>query len=185
MLVPTHANRRQHQLAVVSNCQRGANVHRAVCGHHFLRRFGLFAKMNCRLVGVVFQKVWRFLKTEPAQCAARIHVPRTGRVLRPFAEVVRHVLNKRTTDGQSLSRFACRDLSGSSIDFAEPRKGAVTLRREAVSRSRASIRRRRVSDFVNLASRMRLDRSLLGELSYTERLAAPLGDEESRFRTFL
>jgi len=79
--VPTHANRREHQLAVVSNCQRGANIHGALSGVYFLRRFGLFKKMDSSFVAVVRQKVRRFFKTETAQCAARVHVPWSRRVL--------------------------------------------------------------------------------------------------------
>jgi hypothetical protein len=46
--------------------------------------------MNGDFIGVVIQKMWRFLETETAQSAARVHVPRSGRILRLFAEFVRH-----------------------------------------------------------------------------------------------
>jgi len=39
--------------SVVSDCERGANVHGALCGRHFLWRFWLFRKMNGSLIAVI------------------------------------------------------------------------------------------------------------------------------------
>jgi len=92
--------------SVISDCQRGANVHGALCGGHFLWRFWLFRKMNGSLIAVIRQKSRRFLETETAQRAAGVHVPRPRHVLGLFAQFVRHNLNKRMADGEeSYFRF--------------------------------------------------------------------------------
>src|SRR5439155_23993833 len=69
------------ELSVISDCQSWTNVQCALSSRHFLWRFGLFKKMNASLVAVVRYKIWRFLKTETAQRAARVHIPLSRRVL--------------------------------------------------------------------------------------------------------
>ena len=77
-------------LAVVSDRERRANVHGPFCGRSFLGRFRLFKKMNSGFVAIVRDEIRRFLETHSAQCAARVHIPLTGRVLGLFAQIVRH-----------------------------------------------------------------------------------------------
>jgi hypothetical protein len=79
-------------LAIVPDCERRADIHGTLRGGDFLRRFGLFKKMNGSLVAVVRNKIRRFFETETTQGAARIHVPLSGRVLGLFAQSVCHVL---------------------------------------------------------------------------------------------
>jgi hypothetical protein len=51
--------------------------------------------MNGSLVAIVSDEIRRFFETHPAQRAACVHVPLSRRVLRLFAQFVRHDLSKR------------------------------------------------------------------------------------------
>jgi len=51
--------------------------------------------MNSSFVAIIRDKTWRFLETETAQRAARVHIPRSRRVLRLSAQLVRDDLNER------------------------------------------------------------------------------------------
>src|SRR5437773_3622206 len=77
-------------LPIVSDRQSWANIHGTLSGIHFLRRLGLFKKMNSGFVAIVRDEIRRFFKTKAAQCAARVHVPLARRVLGLFAQIVRH-----------------------------------------------------------------------------------------------
>ena len=81
---------RRLELAVVSDRERWANAHGALCGGHLFWRFGLFREVNRGFLAGIAQKVRRFLETETAQRAARIDVPQSGDVLGLFTDFVRH-----------------------------------------------------------------------------------------------
>jgi hypothetical protein len=79
--------------SVIPNRQSWTSIHGALSSIHFFRRFRLFKKMNSRFVATVGNKIRRFLKTQAAQCAAHIDIPRPGRVPRLFAQFVCHSSN--------------------------------------------------------------------------------------------
>jgi hypothetical protein len=80
------------ELSVISNRERGANVHRTMCGRHFFWCFWLSRKMHGSFIAIIRDKTWRFFETHSAQGATHIHIPRSGRVLGLSAQSVRHVL---------------------------------------------------------------------------------------------
>src|SRR6266545_6390568 len=78
--------------SIISDCERRTSFHGSLCGGDFLRRFGLFKKVNGSFAAVVGDEIRRFFETETAQRAASIHIPLSGHVLRLFAQFVCHAL---------------------------------------------------------------------------------------------
>jgi hypothetical protein len=74
----------------MSDGERRANFHSALCSVGYLGRFGLFRKMNRSLVAIVRYEIRSFFETGPAQSATGIHIPLYGQVLGLFAQFVRH-----------------------------------------------------------------------------------------------
>ena len=101
-------------LAVISDRQRRANIHRALRGGCFLRCFGLFKEVHASFIAVVRYEIRRFFETETTQRAAGIHIPLSGRVLRLFAQFVAMRFNKRTAGSQSRSSFPWWDRKASA-----------------------------------------------------------------------
>jgi hypothetical protein len=79
-LVAAICDRRKYS-SVVSDRERGTNLHRSLRGGGFLGGFGLFEEMNRGFVAIVRDQVWRFFQAETAQRAARVHIPLPGRIL--------------------------------------------------------------------------------------------------------
>jgi len=98
--------------SVISNCQRRANFHRALCGGSFLGSFRLFKKMNSSFVAVVSDEIRRFLETESTQCAACVYIPLSGRVLGLFAQFVGHDSSNLRVRAKNIT---CEDESNSTI----------------------------------------------------------------------
>jgi len=81
--------------AIISDRECWTHIHRTLRGFYFFWRFGLLEKMNSRFVAVVSYEVCRFFEANTAQSAACVYIPRSGHVLRLFAQFVCHDLNKR------------------------------------------------------------------------------------------
>jgi hypothetical protein len=113
---------------VISDRERGTDFHGALCSVNFLRCFGLFRKMNGSFVSIVRDEVRRFFEAHPAQCAARVHIPLAGRILRLLAQFVRHDLNKR----KKGDRFS----TSSTSNARSPSRAALFPRRFRSQRNR-------------------------------------------------
>ena len=76
--------------SVISDSERGTNIHGPLRSGCFLGCFGLFRKVNGSLIVVVRQKIRRFFETKTTQRAAGIHIPLPRRVLRLLAQFIGH-----------------------------------------------------------------------------------------------
>ncbi len=78
--------------SVISDRQRGADIHRTLSSIYLFRRFRLLEEVYGGLVSVIGDEIRRFFETETTQRAAGIHIPLPRGVLGLFAQFVCHSL---------------------------------------------------------------------------------------------